>query len=58
MGAQATATVHRGPQWLLSGTGDGEAEMAQGTGGEGLAVEKQSWGNKKRQKVDILHCSI
>lgn len=40
MGAQATATVHRGPQWLLSGTGDGEAEMAQGTGGEGLAVEK------------------
>ena len=40
MGAWATATVHRGPRQLLGGTGDGEAETAQGTGGEGLAVEK------------------
>ena len=40
MGARATATVHRGPQQPLGGTGDGEAEMAQGTGGEGLAVQK------------------
>ena len=40
MGARATATVHRGPQQPLGGTGDREAEMAQGTGGEGLAVQK------------------
>lgn len=40
MGAWATATVHRGPRQLLGGTGDGEAETAQGTGGQGLAVEK------------------